>query len=42
MKVIGRIAIFEWNGTDWGTEAAFSITPPMLATAGGREGLRFT
>lgn len=37
----GRIAIYEWNGTDWGTEPAFSITPPMLETAGGREGLRF-
>ena len=26
----------------WGTEPAFSITPPMIESAGGREGLRFT
>ncbi|PID59339.1 MAG: hypothetical protein CR986_06230 [Ignavibacteriae bacterium] len=37
----GRIALYEWNGTDWGSEPAFSITPTMLEAAGGREGMRF-
>jgi len=39
-ETFGRIAIYEWNGTDWGSEAAFSITPAMIESAGGREGLR--
>ncbi|MFZ1289207.1 MAG: FlgD immunoglobulin-like domain containing protein [Melioribacteraceae bacterium] len=39
---IGRIAIYEWNGTTWGTAPAFSITPAMITAAGGREGTRFT
>ncbi len=37
----GRIAFYEWNGSDWGSEPAFAITPPMIEAAGGREGLRF-
>ncbi|MCB0731478.1 MAG: T9SS type A sorting domain-containing protein [Ignavibacteriae bacterium] len=37
---LGRIALYEWNGTDWGTTPAFTITPATLAGAGGREGLR--
>ncbi|MBI9070744.1 MAG: VCBS repeat-containing protein [Melioribacteraceae bacterium] len=39
---VGRISLYEWNGTDWGTAPAFYITPTMLEAAGGREGLRFT
>ncbi|MBN1302382.1 MAG: T9SS type A sorting domain-containing protein [Melioribacteraceae bacterium] len=35
-----RIAFFEWNGTDWGEEAAFAITTLDLENAGGREGMR--
>lgn len=39
---LGRIAIYEWNGTSWGDAPAFSITPTMIEAAGGREGTRFT
>ena len=37
----GRIAFYEFNGTDWGTNPGLVITPTSLATIGGREGLRF-
>ncbi len=42
----GRIVFYEWNGTDWGTEKAFDITPSKFATAVGgsdenRKSLRF-
>ncbi|MBK7107354.1 MAG: T9SS type A sorting domain-containing protein [Ignavibacteriae bacterium] len=37
---IGRIVIFEWDGTSWGTQPAFGITPAKIAGAGGREGFR--
>ncbi len=36
----GRIVIYEWNGTDWGSQPSMSITPKMIEGAGGREGLR--
>lgn len=37
----GRIAFYEFNGTDWGTTPGLVITPTSLAAIGGREGLRF-
>ncbi len=36
----GRIVLYEWNGTDWGSKPSMSITPKMIEGAGGREGLR--
>ena len=38
----GRIVLYEWNGTDWGSQPSMSITPTMIDGAGGREGLRLT
>ncbi|MCB9220046.1 MAG: T9SS type A sorting domain-containing protein [Ignavibacteriales bacterium] len=38
----GRIALYEWNGSSWGDEAAFSITSAMVISAGYDLGLRFT
>ncbi|MFA6979235.1 MAG: T9SS type A sorting domain-containing protein [Ignavibacteriaceae bacterium] len=37
-----RIALYEWDGTSWGTEPAFAITSDMLVAAGGSGNLRFT
>ena len=38
-----RIALFEWDGTSWGTEPAFEITTDMFLAAGAVEAaLRFT
>ena len=37
----GRIAFYEFNGTDWGKNPGLVITPTSLAAVGGREGLRF-
>lgn len=37
----GRIAFYEFNGTDWGTNPGLVITPALLESLGGREGLRF-
>jgi len=38
-----RIALYEWDGTSWGTEPAFAITSDMLVAAGAPAGatLRF-
>lgn len=36
-----RIALYEWDGTSWGTEPAFAITSDMLIAAGGSGNLRF-
>ncbi|MDP1993955.1 MAG: VCBS repeat-containing protein, partial [Ignavibacteria bacterium] len=30
-----RIALYEWDGSSWGTEPAFAITSDMLVAAGG-------
>ena len=32
-----RIALFEWDGTSWGTEPAFEITTDMFLAAGAVE-----
>jgi hypothetical protein len=38
----GRIVLFEWNGSDWGTEPAYEITSDMILAAGAVEtGFRF-
>jgi len=31
---LARIVLYEWNGTDWGTEPAFEITNDMFVAAG--------
>jgi len=36
-----RIALYEWDGTSWGTEPAYAITSDMLVAAGGSGNLRF-
>ena len=36
-----RIALYEWDGSSWGTEPAFAITSDMLVAAGGSGNLRF-
>ncbi len=37
----GRIVLYEFNGTDWGTSPSLVITPTLVEQIGGREGLRF-
>ncbi len=34
----GRYVLYEWNGSDWGNEPAFVITPNKLTAAGLRDG----
>ncbi|MDP3149316.1 MAG: T9SS type A sorting domain-containing protein [Ignavibacteria bacterium] len=36
-----RIALYEWDGTSWGTEPAFAITSDMLIAAGGSGIIQF-
>jgi len=38
---IGRIVFYQWNGTDWGDNKVFDITPKELDQIGGRENMVF-